>query len=85
MPVKIIQKEASEAGYSWATIRRAKERLGIEAERTGGVGKAGRWEWVLPKMLKNPLRCSLSEGEHLTHLSENLSTLGDSDSEWLEV
>ena len=78
VPVRVIQKEASEAGHSWATIRRAKERLGIEAWRTGGIGKTGCWEWSLPKMLKESLRCSLSEGEHL---SGKMSTLGDSDVE----
>ncbi|TXF13704.1 AAA family ATPase [Pelomicrobium methylotrophicum] len=62
---KIIQAEANGAGYSWATVRRAQKALGVEAVRTGGLGKSGSWCWRLPKMLNDPLRCSHSESEHL--------------------
>jgi hypothetical protein len=38
------------AGHSWATVRRAAERLGIEKRpirREGGFGIEA-WEWQLP-------------------------------------
>ncbi|MDH4229222.1 MAG: AAA family ATPase [Nitrospirota bacterium] len=62
MSPKEVRSEASGAGLSWATIRRAKEELGIRAEKCGM--RAG-WIWRIPgqeatqenpdspKMLKN--------------------------------
>jgi putative DNA primase/helicase len=47
-PAKDIQRQAQEAGLSWATVRRAKAKLGLKAEREGGFGGAGRWIWRLP-------------------------------------
>jgi putative DNA primase/helicase len=44
MPVKEIQANARGAGYSEATIRRAKDALKVEAIK---IGK-DRWEWQLP-------------------------------------
>jgi hypothetical protein len=73
--VKDIQAQAKEAGLSWGTVRRAKERLGVEAEREShGFAGGGRWLWKLPdahKVLTSPTRCSslgmstLCENEHL--------------------
>jgi putative DNA primase/helicase len=63
LPAKTIKADADGAGYSWATIRRAKKALGIEPVKVGM--KAG-WVWRMPrldvpkgmlenaKMLKNP-------------------------------
>jgi len=56
MPAKMVRSEADGAGYSWATIRRAKERLGVEAERHGGIAEGGKWLWALPKVLQRCLR-----------------------------
>jgi putative DNA primase/helicase len=44
MPVKEIQANARGAGYSEATIRRAKDALKVEPERIGN----SHWEWRLP-------------------------------------
>jgi len=44
MPATEVQSNARGAGYSIATIRRAKDALKVEAMR---IGK-GRWEWRLP-------------------------------------
>jgi hypothetical protein len=47
--MKDIQAEAKEAGLSWATVRRAKDRLGVEAEREShGRDGGGRWTWAMP-------------------------------------
>ncbi|MCG7898376.1 MAG: AAA family ATPase [Candidatus Thiodiazotropha weberae] len=53
---KQIRKDVDQAGHSWATVKRAKKLLGIEANKDGMNGK---WSWSLPpKGLKNP------EGSH---------------------
>jgi hypothetical protein len=49
-PAKDIRRHAREAGLSWATVRRAKVKLGVKAEREGGFGSAGRWIWRLPRV-----------------------------------
>jgi putative DNA primase/helicase len=52
LPTKTIRADADGAGYSWATMRRAKKALGIEVRKSG---LRGGWSWALPpKMLKNP-------------------------------
>jgi len=47
-PHKDIQDAAKGAGLAWATVRRAKHKLGIQAQRisVGGDG-AGHWVWSL--------------------------------------
>jgi putative DNA primase/helicase len=44
-PTKQIKTEASAAGHSWATVKRAKVKLNIRAKK---VGLDQGWEWVLP-------------------------------------
>jgi putative DNA primase/helicase len=71
MAARDVQAQTEAAGLSWATIRRAKDRLGIKPERLseGGDG-AGKWVWALPsegtKMLKK------SQDAHVS----DVSTLG---------
>jgi len=47
-----VRREANSAGFSWATVRRAKKRLGIRATRRAesgdGLGGRGHWYWSLP-------------------------------------
>ena len=49
VPRRQIMQEAEEAGISERTLKRAKSRLGVEANRVsdGNEGK-GHWEWSLP-------------------------------------
>ena len=63
-----VRADADDAGYSWATIRRAQKALGIEAIKEGGRLGEGkqRWLWRLPdsqKVLKK------TEGAHTNTLS----------------
>ena len=47
---KQMEKDCTGAGYSHATIRRAKKKLGIKPVKKG-MGANGYWLWELPKML----------------------------------
>lgn len=80
VPAKGVRAESSDAGYAWATIRRAQKTVGVEAYREGaGIGNKSAWFWRLPapKVLTETLRCSHPGSEHLR---QNVSTLGDSGS-----
>jgi putative DNA primase/helicase len=44
-----IQGAAEAEGHAWATVRRAKEDLGVESKRHGGFGSDGEWFWHLPE------------------------------------
>ena len=70
-----MKADAEGAGLAWATVRRAKDRLGVVAQRKShGRDGAGRWTWAM----STPARCSsrlqdahpsevstLQESEHL--------------------
>src|SRR5439155_260809 len=72
---KDAEREAYSAGLSRATLLRARKVAGVTAERVGGLGKAGAWQWRLgSKALTEPLRHPSPEGESL---SQNLSALGE--------
>ena len=47
VPSSLITDEGKELGYSEATMRRAKDELGVESEREGG--RSGKWVWRLPE------------------------------------
>ncbi len=76
MAAKEVKADSDEAGFAWRTIERAKRELGVEVIRTGGLGKAGRWEWHLPKTAKTALR---PPNKGVGGLSNNLAVLGDSE------
>lgn len=53
-PTADLKAAAKDAGHSWRTVERAKERLEVKAQRVGGKGGKGRsgggkgrWEWTL--------------------------------------
>jgi len=78
--MKDIRSEAKEAGLSWATVRRAKERLGIVVEREShGRDGGGRLTWAMPPSARcssllqdaHPLEVStLQKNEHLAVADE---------------
>jgi hypothetical protein len=43
---KLLQESARHAGIAWATIRRKKSDIGIQAVKASGPG--GAWSWSLP-------------------------------------
>jgi putative DNA primase/helicase len=76
VPSKQVRADADGAGHSWATIRRAAARLGVEAVKEGGhFGGKQRWVWALPaedarETLKMPTFKKVNtfnEVEHLQH------------------
>jgi hypothetical protein len=63
-----MEKDCKGAGFSVATMRRAKKQLGIKSIKTG-MGSKGIWVWELPKML------NISKDVH----TQNVNTLGKSE------
>jgi hypothetical protein len=71
-----VQAEAKSAGHSWATVRRAKDVIGVQVKRDG-FGQGGAWRWSLPAIAAHGIdalgagRKSMSayefngDGEHL--------------------
>jgi putative DNA primase/helicase len=59
-----------EAGFSDATLRNAKNKLGIKPERVGGFAANGEWQVSLPKVLLDyPSKniTTLAPDRHLSH------------------
>ena len=87
VPQKDIKADAEGAGLSWATVRRAKDQLGVVAKReTDGAfaSGAGRWVWSL-KVLNPPLRCSLKDMSTLStdeHLKDDGPPAGSPPLSW---
>lgn len=70
-----VKAEAKEAGFSWATVRRAKDALGVKARKASG--KDGEWSWSLPLEARGkgahdfPNTENMSTFEQVEHLPEN--------------
>jgi len=69
--VKDIQAEARAAGHSWATVRRAKDRLRVVSEHVpqgrdddGRLDGHGYWQWRLPAPSPSGMS-ACGENEHL--------------------
>jgi putative DNA primase/helicase len=79
-PSKKVQAEAKEADISWASVRRAANKLGI-IKRKGGMNDG--WYWRLPNAEDAHLSPNLLEGAQekmmgiFGRLRENLSTFED--------
>jgi hypothetical protein len=63
---KQIKRQSEEQGFHWRTVRRAKDLLGVEAIREGGLGEKGHWVW----RLANKPKVSTPELGHLSHLRQ---------------
>jgi putative DNA primase/helicase len=72
LSAKQVKIDSSEAGFAWATIRRAKDRLRIKPKKQG---MDGGWQWELPpKVLKKSedVQQNLKGTfDNLEHLREN--------------
>ena len=47
IPASTMYQLAAEKGIAESTLKRAKQKLGVEAEKTG-FGDEGLWRWRLP-------------------------------------
>jgi hypothetical protein len=71
-----LKADAKEAGLSWATIRRAKERLGIVAEREShGRDGGGRWTWAMPPSARCSSPLQDAHPLEVSTLQKKMSTL----------
>ena len=61
VPAKQVRADVEAAALSWTTVKRAKARLGIKAEKDG---MDGGWSWSLPRRGSN-----LSEEDHVLNVS----------------
>jgi putative DNA primase/helicase len=95
VPVNDLKAEAKEAGLSWATVRRAKDRLGVVAERESyGRDGGGRWIWTLPISARrssslqdaHPFEVStLQKSEHLAAGDQARAPVGIAPADVLDV
>lgn len=88
-PADDVLREGKKAGFSEATLRRAKRALSVVSTKRG-FGCEGRWAWSLPdrevvatedeiaKVINDPLRRASPEDEHLR---QSMITLDASASE----
>jgi putative DNA primase/helicase len=58
-PAKVVQAAARDAGHRAATLRRAKDALGIASAKNSGDGS---WKWALPQGAQQNSRCSSVQG-----------------------
>ena len=78
MPVTEFEREARDAGYSWATVRRARQELPVRAEREY-IGCNGHWFWKMEAEVWVAGQSRVAAGKKPRHLPEvqivNLATL----------
>ncbi len=44
-----VDKAARDAGIAKATLRRARDKVGVKARAVGSPARGGYWEWSLPQ------------------------------------
>lgn len=66
VPAQEVYREAEAAGITKATLRRAKDRLGVESVKNGQPGKEGQqWSLGASRSCRRCRRCSGQRGERL--------------------
>lgn len=66
-PSKTIERECKDAGVSWASVRRASEKIGVKKKK----GEGSVWYWSLPMLLKpNVQDAHVSNLAHVEHLEQ---------------
>ena len=50
-----VKRKARKQKQAWRTIELAKSTLNIKARRTGGIGRARKWEWSLADNSDDPV------------------------------
>ena len=85
LSAKDVERQVKQAGLSWATIRRAKDSLGVKTAKTRFDGG---WEWALPKKLNatSPKNVStFGASEHLREFpEEKRASEGSQDAQGVE-
>lgn len=67
-PSRYVQEQAKEAGFSWATVKRASHSLGVKKRK---VNEA--WYWERPNLLNQLAQdAQLSESEQVEQLDEQV-------------
>jgi putative DNA primase/helicase len=67
-----MEKDCKGAGYSFATMRRAKKNLGVKSRKTDG--SKGYWVWYIPKGL-NMLIDAHTKNVNSLHKNEHLNDI----------
>ena len=76
VPAKQVRVEATAADIKWASVRRAKEGIGIKPRKSA---MAGGWVWQLPESAKVINMPTPKKHEPLQPLRENLSTFDETE------
>jgi hypothetical protein len=63
-PSSAVKTEATIAGVSWASVRRAADELGVKKQKG-----ADCWYWSLPKMPKTAQGAQLPDVEHVEQVA----------------
>jgi hypothetical protein len=79
-PQKDIRRLAGVEGHAWATVRRAKDRMGVVAQKDG---MHGPWMWRLSREGAQRIpKMPSTEGGAPSGVDEHLRSISDPSDEW---
>lgn len=78
VPTKQVKADASDAGLSWATVRRAQKVIGATAVKEGGRIGSEKQQWVWSLSVEGAQKTQKVLTEKSEHLLENVSTFCES-------